>query len=123
MLVVLAGVAGLLIGLLGPSCVPTMQAIRQAQQAWLDPAATTPLPTTTPTGLNLTRPAVAQTAVPPTLRPASAATAVPLAPPAPTPAVRVFVIPLKGGGEMHVVAGDEAAARNNVKSSGADPAD
>jgi hypothetical protein len=42
---------------------------------------------------------------------------------APTPVVHTFVVALQGGGEMRVLAVDEAAGRNNVKSSGATPAD
>jgi hypothetical protein len=37
--------------------------------------------------------------------------------------VHSFTVPLEGGGDMTVNASDEAAARNNVRSTGAVPAD
>jgi hypothetical protein len=115
---VLASVLGVLIGLLSPSLVPLGNEARQAQQAWLNPPTRTPSPTSL--SLTVVRPVVGQTAVPPTL---TVPPPPPTATPEPTPSVRSFVIPLKDGGEMNVNATDRAAAVNNVKSSGATPAE
>lgn len=117
----LSGLVGLIFGLFAPGLIPATQGIAPAEQAWLNPD----VPTSTPTvAVVLTRPVAAQTAVPPTLqapttRPTS--TPVPQSQPEP-PTARTFIIPLAGGGEMKVVANDEAAARNNVRSQGGVPA-
>jgi hypothetical protein len=113
----LAGVLGLVIGVFSPLFFVPAQQARQAEQAFLDPPTQTPAPTSVP--LVLPRPQVAQTAIapPPTLFPSGTVT------PVATPVVHTFVIPLRGGGEMAVLANSEDAARNNVKSSGATPAD
>jgi len=111
----LSGTVGVLIGLFSPALIPAAQQAQQMQQAWLDPPTRTPAPT--PLTLSVSRPAISQTAAPPTLQ------AVPTATPEPTPPVRTFVIALEGGGEMRVVATDRASARNNVRSAGAVPAD
>lgn len=129
LLVLLSGCVGIIIGLFGPTLFgPAQQAVR-SEQDWLYPITPTPAPTSVP--LVLPRPTAAQTGVPPTLRPFAAATAPP-PPPTPVPAIvpgaqppsaHTFTIRLQGGGEMTVVANDEAAARNNVKSQGGVPAD
>jgi hypothetical protein len=93
-------------------------AMRVAERDWLEAA--TPQPAPTPVRLVVARPSAPQASVPPTLVP-------PPPPPtptlAPTPVVHTFVVALQGGGEMRVLAVDEAAARNNVKSSGPTPDD
>ena len=118
LLVLLSVAAGILIGLFLPGWLPGAQEMRLAERDWLDAA--TPQPAPTPVRLVVARPSAPQTSVPPTLVP-------PPPPPtptlAPTPVVHTFVVALEGGGEMRVLAVDEAAARNNVKSSGATPAD
>ena len=118
LLALLSCVAGILIGLFAPGFLPAAQEMRLAERDWLEAATLPPAPTSVP--LVVARPSAPQTSVPPTLVP-------PPPPPkptlAPTPVVHTFVIPLQGGGEMRVLAVDEAAARNNVKSSGATPAD
>src|SRR5262245_33063716 len=113
-LALLAGTAGVLLGLFAPSILPIARDIRQAEQTFLE--APPPPPAPTPFTLPTARPIV-QATVPPTL------VAAPTPTPDPTPKVRTWVIPLEGGGEMRVLATDEEAARNNVKSSGAVPAD
>lgn len=106
LIALLAGIFGVVIGLSAPSVI--------GQVSEPDP---TPRPTAAP--LVLTRP---PTPVPPP--PTLSVPPTPVPPPIPpTPAVRVWTIPLAGGGEMKVVASDRAAAINNVKSSGAVPAD
>jgi hypothetical protein len=120
-------VVGLLIGLLAPGVIPGASDIAPAERAWLNPTRPTPEATVSVT---LPRAAAVQTAVPPTLTPPRASTPgrppeptlEPGATPEPTSTTRTFIIPLAGGGEMKVVANDEAAARNNVKSAGATPA-
>jgi hypothetical protein len=118
LLALLSCAAGILIGLFAPGFLPAAQDMRVAERDWLADA--TPQPAPTPVPLVVARPSAAQTSVPPTLVP-------PPPPPKPTlpptPVVHTFVVALQGGGEMRVVAVDEAAARNNVKSSGATPAD
>jgi len=118
LLAVLSCAVGILIGLFAPGFLPGAQEMQLAQRDWLE--AETPQPAPTPERLVLARPIAPQTSVPPTLAP-------PPPPPtptlAPTPVVHTFVIALQDGGEMRVLAVDEAAARNNVKSSGATPAD
>jgi hypothetical protein len=120
MIAVLAGIFGLIVGLLAPGLLPVAQDVREAENVFLNPP--TPGPPPTPTGLaNVPRTIAVPTSVPPTLtRPAK-----PLAPlaTATQPTVQTFVIKLKGGGEMHVNASDLDAAINNVKASGAIPAD
>jgi hypothetical protein len=126
-LALLSLVVGLLIGLLAPGVIPGASDIAPAERAWLNPTRPTPESTV---GVVVTLPkvAAAQTAVPPTLTPPQAPgrppepTPEPGAAPEPTSTTRTFIIPLAGGGEMKVVANDEAAARNNVKSAGAVPA-
>jgi len=123
LLVLLSLVVGLLVGLLAPGVFPAAQDIAPAERAWLNPTRPTPEPTAVV--IALPRVAAPQTAVPPTLTLPRAPTSAP-APPAPTPeptsTTRTFVIALAGGGEMKVVANDEAAARNNVRSQGGTPA-
>jgi hypothetical protein len=116
----LAGLLGFLIGLLAPGVIPGAEHIAPAEQAWLNPP---PRPTNPPVPVLVSQRAVAaQTAVPPTVTPPTPTVAAPPPTPEPTPAVRTFVIRLEGGGDMTVVANDEAAARNNVKSQGGTPA-
>jgi hypothetical protein len=124
LLALLSGLVGLLVGLLAPGVIPGAQDIAAAEQAWLNPIQATPAPTAI---LALPRASAVQTAVPPTLQAAPTASR----PSTPTPeaatppeqvTARTFVIRLAGGGEMKVVANDEAAARNNVRSTGATPA-
>lgn len=118
LLALLSCAAGILIGLFAPGFLPNAQEVRLAERDWLEAA--TPQPAPTPVPLVVARPIAPQTSVPPTLAP-------PPPPPTPTlvptPVVHTFVVALRGGGEMRVLAVDEAAARNNVKSSGATPAD
>ena len=118
LLALLSCAAGILIGLFAPGFLPGAQEMRLAERDWL--GAATPQPAPTSVRLVVARPIAPQTGVPPTLVP-------PPPPPtptlAPTPVVHTFVVALQGGGEMRVLAVDEAAARNNVKSSGATPAD
>ena len=119
----LSGLVGLLIGLFAPGLIPGTQDIAPAEQAWLNPAQPTPAPTTA----LLPRQVAAVTAIPPTL---TAPPRPPTSTPAPDPepalptavTARTFVIQLAGGGEMKVVANDEAAARNNVREQGGVPA-
>jgi len=128
LIALLAGCTGIIIGLFGPTLFGPAQQAVETEQNWLYPL--TPTPASTQAPLVLPRATAAQTAVPPTLKPFTPPQALP--PPTPVPAVvpgiqppsaHTFVIPLKGGGEMTVVANDEAAARNNVKSQGGIPAD
>ena len=118
LLALLSCAAGILIGLFAPVFLPGAQEMRLAERDWLEAA--TPQPAPTSVRLVVARPSAPQTSVPPTLVP----------PPPPqrrrSPPRRSCTrssLPLQGGGEMRVVAVDEAAARNNVKSSGATPAD
>jgi hypothetical protein len=94
--------------------------MRLAERDWLEAAVVTPEPAPTPVRLVVARPSAPQNSVPPTLVPPPPPPTLTLAP---TPVVHTFVVALQGGGEMRVLAVDEAAARNNVKSSGATPAD
>ena len=126
-LALLSLVVGLLIGLLAPGVIPGASDIAPAERAWLNPTRPTP---ESSAAVTLPRVTAAQTAVPPTLTPPRASTPgrppeptlEPGATPEPTSTTRTFIIPLAGGGEMKVVANDEAAARNNVKSAGGVPA-
>jgi hypothetical protein len=123
-LALLSLVVGLLIGLLAPGVIPGASDIAPAERAWLNPTRPTP-ESTVVVVVTLPKVAAAQTAVPPTLTPPGGRpepTPEPGAAPEPTSTTRTFIIPLAGGGEMKVVANDEAAARNNVKSAGAVPA-
>ena len=126
----LAGIFGFLLGLFAPGFVPAAQEARQAESIFLDVATSAPAPTRTPVGIAaVPRTVPAQTQIPPTLIPATprpTSTPLPtetLRPDTPTPVSRTFTIKLRGGGEMTVNAQNEEAARNNVKSSGAIPAD
>lgn len=125
-LALLSALVGLLIGLFAPGLIPGASNIAPAEQAWLNPAEPTPAPTV---AVVLPRAAVVQTAIPPTLQAATATPRQPTSTPEPEvpepPTVvtaRTFVIALAGGGEMKVVANDEAAARNNVREQGGTPA-
>jgi hypothetical protein len=118
LLALLSCAAGILIGWFAPGFLRGAQDIQVAEPEFLEAA--TPLPKPTPVPLVVARPSAPQNNVPPTLAPPPP----PATPtPAPTPVVHTFVVALEGGGEMRVLAVDEAAARNNVKSSGATPAD
>jgi hypothetical protein len=125
MLALLSGLVGLLVGLFAPGLIPGAQNIAPAEQAWLNPAQPTAAPTQ---NVVLARATTAQTAVPPTLQAAPTAVRPPTSTPQPAPAqqppepAHTFVIALAGGGEMKVVANDEAAARNNVREQGGTPA-
>jgi hypothetical protein len=147
LLMLLSGVVGLIIGLFGPGLFPPAQQVVDTEQAWLYPDSPTPVSTEVP--LVLSRPTIAQTAVPPTLKPFTAPTAPPQPPtpvsvtvpganapkpvpvsepnpepePSGPPPAHTFIIRLQGGGAMTVVANDEDAARNNVRSQGGTPVD
>lgn len=117
----LSALVGLLIGLFAPGLIPGAQDIAPAEQAWLNPTSAAPTATVIVT---LPRQVAAQTAVPPTLQAAPRPpTSTPEPEPTATPVTaHTFVVKLAGGGEMKVVANDEAAARQNVKSQGGTPA-
>jgi hypothetical protein len=134
LIALLSAIFGLVIGLLAPGLFQQTQDVHNADQYFLDAPA--PAPTPTSPGLTLVpRAAAPVTSVPPTLVPPTAAptrtpvptTSVRLDNPPPestnTPVSRTFVIRLRGGGDMTVNAQDFASAVNNVKSTGADPAD
>ena len=117
LLALLSCAAGLLIGLFAPAFLPGAQEMRLAERDWLEAATPQPAPSRClwwSRARALRRPAC---------RPPRCRRHPPTPTLAPTPVVHTFVVALQGGGEMRVVAVDEAAARNNVKSSGATPAD
>jgi hypothetical protein len=110
--------AGFLLGLFGPGLFAPAQQAQQAEQEFLNPATETPIPLVIPR-------AVAQpTVVVPTLQPPTTPTQTPTPLVVPTQeTAHTFVVKLKGGGEMNVVANDYAAALNNVRSQGGTPLD
>ena len=112
LLALLAFIVGVLVGVFSP-----LSQLNQPEQTFINP----PTPTSaTIATLTVPRAVVVPNTVPPTL--ARPPTSTPGPSPTPEPA-HTYVIKLRGGGEMTVVATDLASALNNVKEQGGDPAD